>query len=116
MPPTSVSSTYSGKYTVARVMNNLLATYSIATLNSIPMPVHDTRPHTSFDDLTTASSPVLLPDVRSKRFALRKMWKKTVAVRPRIVRTRTMFCESSKRTNVETTGREREETRKVSFV
>jgi len=43
LPSTFVSSMYSGKYTVARVINNLLATYSIATLNKTVMSLNDIR-------------------------------------------------------------------------
>lgn len=71
LPSTLVSSIYSGKYTVARVMNNLLATYSIATLNKIVMPVHDIRRFDETSDSLTGSS--TFGFICSKRFAFRKM-------------------------------------------
>lgn len=94
LPSTLVSSIYSGKYTVARVINNLLATYSIATLNKIAMLIHDIRRFDEkFDSLAGSSTFAFGDIVRSKRLAFRKMWKKMVAVRPKVVRIRAMFCK-----------------------
>lgn len=71
LPPTLVSSIYSGKYTVARVMNNLLATYSIATLNNIVIAIHDIRRLNKLSDVL--SSMFNFEDVVcSKRFAFKK--------------------------------------------
>lgn len=43
LPSMSVSSMYSGKYTVLSVMNKRLATYSIATLNKIVVLTQELR-------------------------------------------------------------------------
>jgi len=103
LPPTWISSVYRGRYTVARVMNNRLATYSIATLDRIVTTVHDGRRSNELPELDDLSAvppracSFLRSAVCSRRFAFRKTWKRTVAVTPRLVRIETMVCNAKHR-------------------